>query len=542
MFRRLSCLASMAACCWVAVGELEIKLPSASDVATAPTFSSDTPIVATHYFYWYRWPSEHFFNDDDRRQSAHRLHFRDAKAVTYESTEWHARQMSDLVAAGIDVALLVYWGTPNQYEHPETAFSVRGVPPLLAALDKLTESRGSPTPKLGLFYDTTSLSGGLAYREKGRGNADLRTEEGRDLFYRTVRDFFSLVPARHWACIDGRPIVQLYEGAFAAGMDQRVIDETYERFARDFAGRRPLIIGGPSWPLKTDLATGWGASMLGPMGAGRVVQIGPGYDDAAVPGRATPTRDRARGAYYELSWLVALQQRPTLVILETWNEMHEGTGLCETIEDGRTYIDLTRRYVERLRSGWAPTGDDWSATTRRLFLHSQSKSTGRQFASRLALQLSVDASGRVAEEGLALCHNHDGLFETAEVEGRRCLRTKASADPVRYLYLDVADAYYYDHSGVLRVTFEYFDAGTQPILIQFDSTAETGELLDRYQQAEQRVVRSDSKTWKIATIALEGVRAVNRENGGADLRFVSPNADLSLATISVSKLPADYAP
>ena len=259
--------------------------PSAETIAAAPSFAPDKPVVATHYFYWYRWPDEHFFDDRAAGDDALRQHFPDHRQVSYESATWHRRQMEDLRAAGIDVALLVYWGAPNQYEKPEIRFAVHGIAPLVEALDRM-----EAPPRVALFYDTSTLLANHAFTEPDAANVDLRTPQGRDVFYRTIRDFFALVPPRHWACLDGRPLVQLYGAGFAVGHDQRLFDYVYEQFARDFAGRRPFIISGPSWRATTDARTGWGAALGGPIINDGFVQIGPGYDDSPVPGRVTRRR------------------------------------------------------------------------------------------------------------------------------------------------------------------------------------------------------------------------------------------------------------
>ena len=46
--------------------------------------------------------------------------------------------------------------------------------------------------------------------------------------------------------------------------------------------------------------------------------------------------------------------RPGIVILETWNEFHEGTNIAESREHGRQYIDLTRKYVDLFKRGAQP--------------------------------------------------------------------------------------------------------------------------------------------------------------------------------------------
>ena len=513
--------------------------PDRAAIDAAPGFQPDEPVVATHYFYWYRWPDEHFFDDSVHSDDLLRHHFPDHRDVSYESKAWHRRQMEDMRSAGIDVALCIYWGAPNQYDEPTLRFSVRGLPPLVAALDELAAQ--SRTPRIALFYDTTTLLAKNAFPEKRSQNVDLRTAEGRDIFYRTIRDFFCLVPPRHWACLDGRPIIQLYNSAFAAGHDQHTIDFVYERFAADFAGRRPFIIAGPSWSFAADERVGWGAALGGPLYGKTAVQIGPGYDDSPVPGRSTPTRDRLGGGFYAASWLLALQAQPRLVIIETWSELHEGTGICESLEDGRFYIDLTRRYTDMFKKGTPPTDADWAAAVRTLLQAPSSNRAGRPFASRLTLELHVAPDGKPVEEGLHLCTGPaDGVWEATRIDNTPCVRTQPGLGRTRYLYFDVADPYYYDHRGAVTLQFSYFDAGEAPIEIQYDSMQETGSITDRYKPHPQRINRTDTKTWKTARLSLPGARCTNRQNSGADFRLVSDGADLAIARVSFSKLPPDY--
>ena len=39
----------------------------------------------------------------------------------------------------------------------------------------------------------------------------------------------------------------------------------------------------------------------------------------------------------------------TIMAIETWNELGEATGILETVEYGRQYIDMTRRYVDQFK-------------------------------------------------------------------------------------------------------------------------------------------------------------------------------------------------
>lgn len=125
--------------------------PYVSTESMADGFSKRQPIVLTTYFYWY-----------DATTNAHIVNYDGSDALTdhpptldgmsYRNPDWHQRQLRDMVDAGIDVALPVYWGTPGTAE----SWSNVGLPPLVAAREWLL-SEGRPAPKIGMFYDTSTL-------------------------------------------------------------------------------------------------------------------------------------------------------------------------------------------------------------------------------------------------------------------------------------------------------------------------------------------------------------------------------------------------
>lgn len=53
-----------------------------------------------------------------------------------------------------------------------------------------------------------------------------------------MRDFYSRIPPKYWAAIDGKPVVWLYDTLWAASFDQSSIDYLSDRFAEDFGGLR----------------------------------------------------------------------------------------------------------------------------------------------------------------------------------------------------------------------------------------------------------------------------------------------------------------
>jgi len=153
--------------------------------------------------------------------------------------------------------------------------------------------------------------------------------------------------------IEGRPVVWLYASAFAKKYDASAIEYLKEHFARDFGGKTPYIVREVSWNVPADSSYAWGAA-LGAMVHG-VAGVGPGYDHRAVPGRQPLVRDREGGKFYARSWehILSLdpQRRPHIAVVETWNELHEGTDICDSREYGRQYIEMTARYAARFKKG-----------------------------------------------------------------------------------------------------------------------------------------------------------------------------------------------
>ncbi len=306
------------------------------------------PVVATHYFYWYRWPDQHFNQPGAPGHEGHHHHLPSPEKVSYESVDWHAAQFAAMHRAGIDIALPVYWGAPGAYDRESIRFSRAGLRPMVTALQSL----GTRGVTLGLFYDTSTLANGVRGVSPPEGRADLTQSDGQKLFCDTIIEYFQEIPPALWARVDGRPLVVLYAAGFAAKWERDLGDVLRKRFEDALPGERPFLVADASWgEIGQDRTTSWGAALVGPKLFPGVAQIGPGYNDTPVPGRSTPVRDRENGNFYRFGWQAAIEHKPQLVLIETWNEMHEGTEICETIETGRQYLDLTSEWIARLKRG-----------------------------------------------------------------------------------------------------------------------------------------------------------------------------------------------
>lgn len=488
-----------------------------ADEVEVSGFSAKDRLVATYYFYWYDDASRQHFVDGDGTDAL-TDHPAEEKGYSYKRAEWHRREMLDMIEAGIDVVLPVYWASPATHLAGGDKWSWEGLPPLVAAQEKLLAEGRSP-PRIGLFYDTSTLQHNAAGR-----HVDLSTADGRAWFYVTIRDFFSLVPPSRWATIDGRPIVFLYAAAFAAGGagDPGLVAYVREHFARDFGGTVPYLVAERSWRLPADSTYAWGAAFgLQVLG---VASVGPGYDDSAVPGRTTPRQDREGGGFYRRNWerLLAIDpaRRPRIVTVETWNELHEGTEIAETREYGRQYIDLTRTYAAA-----------WKAGERR-------RPAGA-YAQAAEVSLTFGPEGKSA--GLALKTGGDGEAGPAEVAGSACIQSRPNRfSKDQYLYFEVDDSFYFDTGEPVEVAFEYFDEGTEPVRLDYDS-ADPAATLDGAYKAGGTVSRTDSGTWKRAAIALKDARFMNRENLGSDLRLHTPGSALRVRRVEVRKAAAPSA-
>lgn len=480
-------------------------------------FGPSEPFVATYYFYWYDRASGMHFVDADGTDAL-TDHPAEPRGYSYRRPSWHRRELEAMIDAGIDVVLPVYWGNPADAAAASgpMRWSFDGLPPLVEAWQAL-DGEGKKPPRIGLFYDTSSLRHNAARR-----HVDLSTADGRAWFYVTIRDVFSLVPPSMWATVEGRPIVFLYSAGFARGGadDPALLPYVRKHFGRDFGGVRPFIVAEQSWPIRADARYAWGGAFG--LKVLDVASLGPGYDDSAVPGRTTPRADREGGRFYERNWrrLLALDpaRRPRIVAVETWNEWHEGTDVAPSREYGRQYVDLTRRFADLWRAG------------RRLPREGP-------YARARAVRIGFDESE--AASGLSLKTGGDGLAEVVDVAGNRAVRTLPNeAGPACYLYFAVDDSFAFGGGAPLRVRVEYRDEGRTPFALQYDSADASALLAGAYKTAGT-VERTGSGTWKWATFDLPDPLLIGRQNLGADLRLVAPAGSLTVRRVTVTRVSAD---
>ncbi|MCX6902067.1 MAG: DUF5010 domain-containing protein [Verrucomicrobia bacterium] len=477
------------------------------DFAESKTFSSRDRLVGTYYFYWYCVQTkEHIINHNG--SDALTDHPATMQDFSYRSVRWHKKELSDMTAAGIDVALPVFWGAPSEHD-PKTQFhwSYTGLKQLVEAREEMLREGKNP-PRLGLFYDTSTLQ-----YNQWHQHLDLTTDYGRQWFYATIRDFFSMVPPKHWAMIDGKPIVLLYSAAFARKHDQSVVTYVKEQFAKDFAARTPYLVPEISWQARAESKVAWGGA-LGLRSSG-VASLGPGYDHSAVPGRTPLIVKREGGRFYEENWLKFLRRPSHFVMVETWNEFHEGTDVAESKEYGRQYIDLTRKYADLFKQGWKPAWPQGS------------------YAGARSVTITLGAQN--VEGGLRLIDNQDGHTVAAVAGDRPGRGIKSLPNLGRYIYFAVDDSFKSAEPMNALLQVEYYDAAPGALAVEFDGSDSSAAFNGAYTGCAETVKLTGSKTWKTAQFTLKEARFINSQNGGADLRLVVTAPEFHTSKVTLQR-------
>jgi len=409
--------------------------PAELGPARAASFGREDRLVMTYYYYWY---DEASLEDPalSQRPPAD-------PPLEWRSVSWHERQLADMASAGVDVALAVYWGDT-------ASWSLDGLEPMVEARERLLAA-GLRPPAIGLFFDTNMYA--MILPELPHLN-DLTTDDGLDMLADQIGGFLDRVPPCHRARVDGRPLAFFWRADTEDGdqfkFDGRTFDSLTDRVAAEH-GERLHVAVERSWQdaarrANVDLGAmdvyRWGAALNGPRFEGRTVAVGPGYDDTRIDGRPGYTRERTDGGTYSRDLRQAVMSGTTWLLLETWNELWEGTAIAETEETGRTYLGITARYAalfhqlgrERARDGWFDLGSGHNAYLRRL----------------------ADAP---VEQGMP-----------AEGAGRWGARPfREDEDGTGYFHFALDRRLRLNEAQPLTVTVEYFDEGEGSFVLEYDS-------------------------------------------------------------------------
>jgi hypothetical protein len=478
-----------------------------ADHKSTDSFERGQPIVGTTFFYWYDIDTKSHIIDGDGTDAL-TTHPADMETISYKRAAWHKQQLVDMMDAGIDFLMPVFWGVPGKYD----GWSFVGLPPLVEAHSML-QAEGKKPPAIGLFYDTSILKHNGFNKDGSSYHVDLTTDFGKDWFYTAIRDFYSFIPPTKWARIEGRPIIFFYASAFAKAQDPAQFDYVKRRFKTDF-GIEPFLVKSSGWKGNADAIYSWGGAVSGPLIFRQTAALGPGYDHSAVPGRRPLIVERRDGKTYIDRWLQLLalraEDRPWIVHVETWNEWHEGTDIANSREYGRSYIVLTRLFA-----------DMWRAKTVLNIASGYASADSIKWEPGKSDGLNVRPSGG------------DGVWKKIATPDGEAVVSAASPHSSRYLYFDADGAFAYglfDQSVIVKIT--YRDSGCSAFCVEYDNTDPTKGPLEGAFRKVGNVTIKNTGRWKTAEFTLPQCQFMNRCND-ADFRIVVLGGELELAVRKV---------
>jgi LysM repeat protein len=83
-----------------------------------------------------------------------------------------------------------------------------------------------------------------------------------------------------------------------------------------------------------------------------VATVMPGYNDLFIQGRSGRfAHDRRNGAYYRETWQAAMDSKPDLIVITSFNEWLEGTQIEPSVSYGNLYLDLTSELSSAFKRG-----------------------------------------------------------------------------------------------------------------------------------------------------------------------------------------------
>lgn len=333
---------------WIKNLAFQITLPEPPPSLPQDMYVIENPVL-THYFYWYQGdkdktaPYSHMVNDD--RTDALTDHPMEGAGFWFsnDNVQWHKNQLTAIRNAGIDIIIPVYWGSTAD----KKVFASKGLNCMVQALKELKAEKKS-YPLVGMFFDTTAMM--VQYGS----NPDLRNDEVKDTFYGMIKDFFLNVPDEFTASIQlpaekggcTANIITLYTSNFFSGIDNSFIEYCNTRFFKDF-DRKLIWTGGSDFRTKGVTLDGYSS-----YGAGLGLQyddngwidmagVGAGFDNSAVSGNPV-FRPRMNGDAYKKDWDMLIASNPNWLIVDGWNELHEGSDIAPSREYGDDYVINSR--------------------------------------------------------------------------------------------------------------------------------------------------------------------------------------------------------
>lgn len=490
----------------------ETTLPASAVPSTPTPMAGEYPApldehaIFTYYFYWYDTQTRAHMGPHGPAMNADPMTDEPVPfpPITWNGTEWHRRQIEDMLYAGVDVILPVYWGN-----HGTEWWARPGVTNLGMALEEVRLSGQTP-PSVAMFYDTNAH----LYE-----SVNLLYDLGKEAVYSDIKFFFTAIPREYWALTEvNRPMIWFYDSGPFGEIDETFLDYLSSHFEEDF-GVRPYFVVDSSWiwgnvPVKYDAASIWIAAGSG--STEKITTISPGVDDRWVLEYPSHSYvDRRNGDVYKNAWVKAALCGTPWVAIESWNEYHEATDISETVQYGRYYLDLSHEYSQAFKQGELTQDDlisDYKASNEvNLLLGETNESYG------LTLHV-LDGDG----ENIAVTRAGESA------------RTNVNGAP--YLYFEVDDGFYFNTPQEIEITIRYFDEGAGTIYLDYDSApCASNWLAETMYRSVPIASQTNSGIWKTATITLADATFAGHQNGFSDFRIAGYETPLIIGQVKITR-------
>ena len=338
-----------------------------------------------------------------------------ASAYCPYNVAWWRKELLDMKDAGIDVFL------PNFCGMTHDTFFARSLQTMIKAyqelesegyrVDKLPFEDPKALPRPSQFLETYFAAEWITANSQP---LDFSTYYGRVFLLTELRRFWFQIPAKYWGLFteNGKVVFpEVFYAPFSVAGDLTPEDLEWvaQKFSEEVASIPGLgltsssdvivyilhpwdafwaAVGGDFYSSGNLLAEkwSWGLGQLVPPDLTRyTLTVGPGYDDSHQPVRAGMVRNRAWGEWYRLGYDVtdgsfkgmwdqvlrnmftSSNYSPTAtsfsgqknkIAIVTWNELPEGSGIEDSLEFGRIFIDATAAYNALFKKGYYKFTDD----------------------------------------------------------------------------------------------------------------------------------------------------------------------------------------
>lgn len=143
-------------------------------------------------------------------------------------------------------------------------------------------------------------------------------------------------------------------------------------------------------------------------------------------------------------------------------------------------------------------------------------------------EVSIHLGGQPVAEGLSWTRARDGAYQVVSGEAEGVKPAK------HFLYFNVDDGFFRNGDGPATVIVRYFDAGSGPVHIDYDSWNEAGEKSGAY-TVSGVIDKTDTRHWTTAAFYLPDPRFDGRQNGGADFRIVDDDNQIVIDEVILQK-------